>query len=323
MATYDPNDDFFLTNTPTDAGQPEVREVEEGDIIGVDKYQTGYDRDVLVEATPPSRAHDTMWTEKEVKPLSVRLKMIDTAIISYLRDNMTPTIVDDGKQIVVPVQYANAERWKQVRRDGVQRDSAGKILTPLIMLRRTGIRRSQMTSPVNKYLDRTYITGWNRRNSYDKFALLNRMTPSRQLVSVKVPDYVDITYAFMMWTEYVDQMNDLIEQLNFEMDSYWGNRGDFKFRVRVEDYTTDTELPADGDRVVKTTFSMLVNAYLLPETMYHIDHGITSTNQLRYTRKKVLVFNEIDEPLGFTTEEVFGQFEETGSLESIVTGSTS
>lgn len=319
----DPNDAFFVSGTPIEADKPEARDpADEGDVVGVDRIQTGYDRDVLVTPTPPNRGNETVWTENEPQPLSVKLKMIDTAIITHLRDKIRPTIIDDGKQIVVPVQYANAERWKQIRRDGVQRDGAGKILTPLIMLRRSGVRRAAQTSPVNKFLDRTYVTGWNRRNSYDKFALQNRMTPSRQLVSVKVPDYIDITYDFMMWTEYVDQMNDMIEQINYEADSYWGERGNFKFRVRIDDYRTDTDLPAEGDRVVKTTFQMMTHGYLLPETMYHQDRGTISTNQLRYSRKKILVFNEIDDGGGFSTTETLGQVDTTGSLaQTIGTGS--
>jgi hypothetical protein len=82
--------------------------------------------------------------------------------------------------------------------------------------------------------------------------------------------------------------------VNFEMDEYWGDRGNFKFRVKVEDYTTETDIPSEGDRVIRTTFQMKVSAYLLPETMMHLDKGIQATDQLRYSRKKVVIFQEVE-----------------------------
>ena len=65
----------------------------------------------------------------------------------------------------------------------------------------------------------------------------------------------------------------------------------------------------------KTMFQMQVNGYLLPDTMYHLDKGIQATNQLRYSKKKVVIFNEIIEGDGFLTEEIMwdNPAEETGS----------
>ena len=113
-------------------------------------------------------------------------------------------------------------------------------------------------------------------------------------MSVTIPDYVDLTYDFLLWTDFIEQMNPLIETLNFEMDSYWGDRGEFKFKVYVEDYNIDTEVPTEGDRYVKATFQMKVNAYLLPETVMSVDKGVQATDRIRYSNKKVVIVQEID-----------------------------
>lgn len=262
--------------------------------VGVDLHQNAYEREIRSEPTTERRANDTLTDERDSTPISITLMKIDETIFKHLANFIKPSVDEDGKQRLVPVRYANAERWQQVREDGVLRDSAGRVQTPIILFRRTGIRRNSLTSPVNKYLDRTYQTGWNRNNVYDKFNVLNRIVPSKKLISVTIPDYVDLTYSFLLWTDYIEQMNPLIETLNFEMDSYWGERGEFKFKVYTEDYTVDTEVPAEGDRFVKATFEMKVNAYLLPDSMMMVDKGEQPTNRVRYTNKKVVIVQEID-----------------------------
>ena len=266
----------------------------DGFTIGVDKHEPGYDRQIRTEPKIKNRAFDTLRDTRHPAPIVIDLEKVDTVIMTYLRDRIKPSIVDGGKNIIVPIEYANAERWKQVRQDGVLRDGPAKIQAPLILLRRTGVRRNPLTNPVNRFVDRTFQTGWNRHNSYDQFAVLNGITPSRELVKVTMPDYVDLMYDFLIWTDYVVQMNTIIEQINGEMDSYWGQRGDFKFRVWVEDYTTENDVPAEGDRYVKTTFQMKVNAYLLPKSLVSVDFGIQATDQLRYSPKKVVFTQEVE-----------------------------
>ena len=263
-------------------------------VITEEEHQTGIERNVLPPTEEGNRANDTLRTARQGTPISVTLQMIDKVIMSHLNDHVNPVIDDAGTQIIVPVEYANAERWKQIRKDGVIRDAAGKIQTPLIIFHRTNIKRGALTNPINRFLDRTYQTGWNRHNTYDKFAVLNRIIPSKELRSVSIPDYIDLTYQFVLWTDFMEQMNALIEQINFEMDSYWGSRGEFKFRVKTDSYEIATELPAEGDRVVKATFTLEVSGYLLPETMMTIDKGPQATEQVRYSNKKVITVTEID-----------------------------
>lgn len=264
------------------------------EVVGVDLHQNAYEREIRSEPVQERRANDTLRDERESTPISITLMKIDKTIFKHLTNFIKPTVDDDGNQRLVPVRYANAERWQQVREDGVLRDAAGRVQTPIILFRRTGIRRNLLTNPVNKHIDRTYQTGWNRHFTYDKFNVLNRIIPSKKLVSVTIPDYVDLTYDFLLWTDYIEQMNPLIETLNFEMDSYWGERGEFKFRVRTEDYTVDTEVPATGDRYVKATFQMKVSAYLLPDSMMTVDKGEQPTDRIRFSNKKVVIVQEID-----------------------------
>ena len=231
-------------------------------------------------------------------PIGINLYTIDGIILAHMINKIKPYVSDGEQQILVPIEFANPERWKQMRADGYLRDRNGKIQLPLMMIRRSAVAKSQISSPVNRYLDRSYITGWNKHSSYDKFSVLNGINPSRELVTVKIPDYVDLTYEFIMWTGFIEQMNSLIEQMNFEMDEYWGDRGGFKFLVTVDNYNTDTDVPADEDRVIRTTFTSKVRAYLLPDTMIDTDRGAVSTTSKYYTPKKVISIVEYDNTTG-------------------------
>ena len=245
---------------------------------------------------PGNRALEMKNENSDGGDIFVTLESIDTTLLDHIHKNIEPSVVDNGRIIPVPIIYASPERWKAIRKDGYLRDPMNdKAQTPLITIRRTNVSRNgKMTNPSNKYLYMTHQTKWNNRNAYDQFAILNGVTPSKELRNVIVPDYVDLTYNVILWTEYTYQMNSLIEQLNVENDEYWGQRNSYKFRIKITDFGTDSELPAEGTRHVRTDFKMLVSAYLLPERMVK-NFELKSTNSKYYTSKKFVLFTEVIE----------------------------
>lgn len=222
------------------------------------------------------------------------LELVDETILNYMIDVINPKVTKVDRSIPVPIMYANPERWKSVQEDGFVRDPKNdKLQAPLILVRRTKIARNDMTNPSNKYVYKTFTNQWNKRNVYDRFAVQNRITPSMQMRNVLIPDYVTISYDILMWTDYESQMNQLIEQINAENEEWWGNRNAYKFRTRIEDYDKKSELPPTGDRVVRTQFTLNVFAYLLPEQIIR-NFKPSSTNDDIYTRKKTIVFTEVE-----------------------------
>jgi len=242
--------------------------------------------------TVPNRANDI--PSDGTPPIAVTLYTIDNAILQYMNDRIKPLVTQNNVSVKVPVIYGNPERWKSAQRDGIMRDSIGKIQLPMIMIRRTGMKKSIINSPVNKYLERTFETGWNRRNPYDQFAVANKITPSREYLTTTLPDYYEITYRCMIWTEYMEQMNSLVENISFETDQYWGETNNYKFRTSVKSFEPMTELPITEDRVVRTQFDMSVYAYLLPETALDRQNTRSLTTNRRFSIKKVVTFTEIE-----------------------------
>ena len=241
-----------------------------------------------------NRGNDTTTNAGDV-PVAVTLMTVDETLIKYLTERIKPITTQDGKSVKVPIIYGNPERWKSVQKDGVLRDKFNKIQLPIIMLRRTSMKKSKQNSPVNKYLEYEFETGWNKFNPYDRFAAVNGIKPVKKYVSTVKPDYFDLTYECMIWTEYMEQMNRLVEQVSFEDDEYWGNRGQYKFLTSVSEYKTDTVLPNLDDRLVRTSFNLNVSAYLLPERMVGKTGQIMQTSQQRYSVKKIVNFTEIEE----------------------------
>lgn len=240
-----------------------------------------------------SRAHDI--SSGGDAPITVNLLTIDTVILNHLSNRIRPVVTQGGAQVRIPVIYGNPERWKSVQKDGVLRDSIGKIQLPLIMIRRSSMKKTPMTSAVNQHMERTFSTGWNRRNPYDQFAAINKITPSREYYNtVGSPDYYAFSYKCMIWTEFTEQMNGVIENISFESDEYWGEQNGYKFRTSIKSFENLTELPVDSDRVVRTEFEMVVSGYLLAPTMLdnNLNRGLVTRK--RYGVKKLVTFVEVD-----------------------------
>jgi hypothetical protein len=217
---------------------------------------------------------------------------IDETIINYIKDIIKPQIKIDDEVQPVEVVYATQERWKTIQKDGFLRDArTDKAQTPIIVIKRNSVSRSTLNNPNNKYIYRSFDTPWNSRNAYDRFAVLNGIKPSSKLSQIIVPDYIKLNYEVMLWTEHQEQLNQLIEQINVENDEYWGVRNHYKFRVRIEDFTDGSDLPASDLRVIRANFNMTVEAYLIPERV-SLNFKPTSVNQQIYTQKKVVAFIE-------------------------------
>lgn len=234
---------------------------------GAENYQgtKSSDRDRFTDRTYHSRRDDD-----DVGNIKVSLMDIDSVIPYYFDNIIKPTVIKDGTLIEVPVIYGAAEIWKTVQKDGYYRDKESKIQVPLIMFKRTSITKRK---DIGNKLDGNQVNlfqvfekTYSRRNQYDNFNLLNNRSPEKEYHAVVVPDYVDIKYDFIIWTEYVENMNKLIENINFASDSYWGDPERWKFKASIDSFNNQTEIVVGGNRSVRTSFTLTLNGYLIPDS---------------------------------------------------------
>jgi len=222
-------------------------------------------------ATPSAnnRATKISWKGDNVKPFSISIKDIDEAVIYYLQNVIKPFVIQNGQRIEVPIIYGSPERWKSVQKDGYYKDKNGAIMLPLMMFKRDSIEKDRSIS--NK-LDANYPNNfevfekkYTPRNAYDNFSALNNVKPQKEYYAVVIPDYVNITYSCVISTYYVEQLNKIVEAVNYASDTYWGDPERYKFRVRIDTISTPTELTQDSLRSVKANFNMVLNGQVVPD----------------------------------------------------------
>ena len=215
-----------------------------------------------------NRGNEISFKNDTTKPLVVSIKDVDESIMYYFNEVIKPYVIQNGQRINVPIIYGNPERWKSVQKDGFYRDKNGKIMAPILMFKRNDINRVKLTTkldanhPLNYYY---FQSKYTTRNTYDKFNILNNRIPEKQLYAVTIPDYVNISYECVIYTYYVEQMNKIIEAINYAADSYWGNPERFKFKAGIDSFTTAIELSEGSERVVKSTFGINIYGYIVPD----------------------------------------------------------
>ena len=97
-----------------------------------------------------------------------------------------------------------------------------------------------------------------------------------------MPDFSDITYEFILWTAFIEQMNPLIEMFVAQSNQYWGGANNYKFLSTIDSIEDATEITVDSERIIKSTFSVTTKAYLLPEYL-----NSTITNKISNMKKEL------------------------------------
>jgi len=233
-------------------------------------------------------------TSDDIGELSVTLMDLDSAIMFYFENVIQPSVEDNGENVKVPTMYASPERWKSIQRDGFMRDKKRQIITPVIAYRRTSVERDD-TIPQDKldannpHLFYTFEKKFSQQNRYDNFQLQIGSIPQKEYYNVMLPDYVTLSYDFIIWTSYMEQMNNIVEKVVYSDGAYWGDPEKLRFRSRVDSFTDATEV-SDVERLVRTNFTVTLRGYLLPKGNF--DHR--STTQKFLTPKRVIVGTETD-----------------------------
>lgn len=252
-----------------------------------------FDRNNTFISRKQNRGYDTKSTEGNSTPAYVGLETIDTAIIRYLQTKIKPVVTQHKKQIQIPVIYGNPERWKSAQIDGALRDKNGMLQLPIMMIRRTTIKENAINNPTNKHQNYLFKGGWNSRNIYDRFAVVNGVRPSERYHLTLIPDYYDVSYEGLIWTEFMEQMNKVVENLSFESNEYWGEDNNFKFKAKMGQFEQITELPAGESRLVRSKFTIDVKAYILPQSALDKNGNRQLTTRIAYSPKKVVFDTEI------------------------------
>ena len=210
---------------------------------------------------------------------------VDYAILSYIRDVIKPQIIEDQLPIAVPAMFANSEKWSMVQKHGYLRDAKGKLMSPLISLKRNSIVERDNMKKLDVNINPNgnsllFKSKYTKNNQYDRFNILRGEKPVEEYYVSSVPEYVDVSYDMLLWTEYTEQLNKVIEDIMPTSGFAWGTT--WKFPTYIGDYAFETMNNTGEDRIIRATLPLTTKASLLFETELR-----RSTFRKRYAVKKV------------------------------------
>ena len=226
---------------------------------------------------------------------AITLKDVDTSVLNHVKNVMKPLVKEANETFKIPVYYGNEERWKSARKRGVLRDRNNALILPLIMLKRTEISRNDLSGQAfshdvkGKYVNVVRNSNWSKDNQYDRFSVQQGVQPVYENIVTGMPNYTDVTYEFILWTNFIEQMNPLIESFVDQSHTYWGDGTNMKFLCNIESISDASEMNQDGERFIKSTFSVTSKAYLLPE---YLNSVITNkvSNMKKFTTVSRVTF---------------------------------
>ena len=218
-----------------------------------------------------NRASQVSLKDDNNATINLGLQEHDDAVLYYLENVLRPTVTHNERQIAVPIIYGSPERWKSIQYDGFYRDKNGKTMAPLIMFKRESFEKNRTLG--NKldgnvvhnvqYFEKNY----SQRNVYDNFDILRGQKPQKEYMLGIIPDYITINYKLAIFTDYVEQMNQLIEGIEFASDSYWGDPEKYQFRAIITSFPTPVVLENGADRVSKSEISVTLQGYIIPNNI--------------------------------------------------------
>ena len=198
------------------------------------------------------------------KDFSSALYDIDYAVKWHLENKIQPTVTEENAVITVPILFAAGEKWSAIQKHGYLRDNQGKLLTPLIMIKRNSVsnRDDLQDLHVLESADAriTFKRTYTKQNKYDRFNL-SRGQPIGEYYSVDVPKFVQIEYELLIWTNNSIQINEVVEQLMWFNGKAFGDS--HKFITHIEPPSFEAVNSTGEDRIVRATMGMRTKAHIL------------------------------------------------------------
>ena len=241
---------------------------------------------------------------------------VDRALFNLFNDELPLMFEHKGDVQRVPVIFATGERAFILRRKRPLTDRHGALILPLISIMRTGLEQTvdegfgvgpghgeiilrkrihSDTSELAKEINTLGLIHQDNVTQEDKhigpskkgyarnvpvgngYLNLEPSTKVIETISIPSPRYFKSTYEVTFWTQYLQQMNELLEAM---MVSYsWNPARAFRIEsdkgywfVASVDSSLNSELNFDSfteeERIVKYSFNISVNGYIL-NPKYH------------------------------------------------------
>ena len=233
------------------------------------------------------RGEDTHLRDEEIKHISVGIQDIDEAVLYYFNEVIRPYVINEGTTYSVPVVYADPEKWKSAQKDGFYRDKEGRVLFPVITVKRENMEKNRnITNKLDgnkSNIYQVYAKRYSKQNQYDNFSVLTSREPVKEYYNVVVPDYYTVTYSCAIYVSFMSDLNKLIESIGYRGDAYWGLPNRFLFKATIDSFPITNQINDGEDRRIVSTFTLTMNGYITPS---NIDKQLASIPFKSYGKTK-------------------------------------
>lgn len=214
------------------------------------------------------------------------LKEIDEAFFNWWDKKLDLHLVTkDGIKQKVPVMFVSTERWLLAREEGI-RDRHGTIILPVIAISRTRIggpnegALSRIAADTKSPM--AYSVKINKKSSLIKELVeergwtLDPSLPIYEVYTTRTPNHMSLQYEVAIWTQHVEQMNEIIAKIGLEYDYLsvksfaFDKKDENGYFVAFEDdeLTDESNLDdySDSERIIRKSFGYSVPGYIMPES---------------------------------------------------------
>ena len=225
----------------------------------------------IINTNPNDFSANNISTKGDItKDTIINIENIDSAILNYINNKIQPTVTQNGQSFKVPCIYGNQELWVSLQKYGYLREESGRIIIPIITLFRTSLSPIRLTSILNGNISNNYYVlqeQYTQNDQYNRFDILNGRKPVKKFLNVVVPIYIKMEYDLNMFTNYVDQMNILQEAFSYANDSFWGEDGKWKFKIKIDSFPTNTSVSEKNDRIIESKLKLECMGYIIPSNI--------------------------------------------------------
>lgn len=240
----------------------------------------------------------------DIKVPSCTIEDVDYALFSLFDKELNLNVKDSttGKHKKPPVIFSSGERWALIKNNKLLRDRSGAIILPIITIQRSGITQSndditgrginQNTGElvIYKKLSDEDINYQNLLNNqkipnqgsvtteridnkkYNSLLNNNKLNNIFEVITIPSPQFYTIKYTVTVWTQYLQQLNNIIEQLiaaylpvgarTYKITTKKGYWFLAKVQEDFKDETNFTDM-SDNERLIKSSFEIIVSAYFI------------------------------------------------------------
>jgi len=269
---------------------------------------TKYTKPDITPGSPNSMARANIPEDFELPPCGI--EDVDRAVFKLFNEQLPLFFESKGNTERIPVIFATGERAFILRRNKPLTDRHGALILPLVSILRSNLTQEKTAGGFGvgpgtgtqeifrrKYVDSMDIFAENnsegllnqnnvvnskkhvgpsvrgyRRNVSGPVIKNEFSSPVTEIISMANPRYFSATYEITLWTQYLQEMNNVIEAIvtnytngpskSFRLESdkgYWF--------VGFMDPAFGGELNfdsmTDAERIVKYNFSISVNGYII------------------------------------------------------------